>query len=47
MNGSKIFDRISTKTTLEKLGCSSQLNSQIKLLDMWKANKTASLNAYF
>ena len=44
MNGLKISDRISTKTILEKLGCLSvnQLNAQIKLLDVWKANNVDS-----
>ena len=44
MNGSTISDRISTKIILEKLGCLSvnQLNAQIKLLDLWKANNIVS-----
>ena len=39
MNGSKIADKISTKSILTKHNISSvnQLNAEIKLLDIWKA----------
>ena len=39
MNGSKIADKVSTKSILEKFGYLSvnQINAQMKLLDMWKA----------
>ena len=35
MNGSRISDKIISKTILDKF---NQLNAQMKLLDMWKAN---------
>ena len=40
MNGSKIADKISTTSILSKFETLSvnQLNAQIKLVDMWKAN---------
>ena len=40
MNGSRIKDKISTKSILTKNDILSvnQLNAQIKLLDMWKAS---------
>ena len=40
MNGSKISDRIKTKTILNKFDNLSvnQLNAQMKLMEMWKAN---------
>ena len=40
MNGSKISDRIKTKTILNKFDNLSvnQLNAQMKLVEMWKAN---------
>ena len=40
MNGSKISDKISMISILNKFDCLSvnQLNAQIKLVDMWKAN---------
>ena len=45
MNSTKIKDRVSTKNILSKFNCLSvnQLNAQMKLLDMWKAN---NLNTY-
>ena len=40
MNGSKISDRISTKSILEKFDILSvdQMNAQAKLLEIWKAS---------
>ena len=44
MNGSKISDRISTVSMMNKFENLSvnQLNAQIKLVDMWKANNLAN-----
>ena len=40
MNSSKLKEKVSSKSILEKFKCLSvnQLNAQMKLLDMWKAN---------
>ena len=45
INITKIKDRVSTKNILSKFDCLSvnQLNAQMKLLDMWKAN---NINTY-
>ena len=44
MNGSKISDRTSTVSMMNKFENFSvnQLNAQIKLVDMWKANNLAN-----
>ena len=43
MNGTRIKDKISTKSILKKFDLLSvnQMNAQIKLLDMWKATNIA------